>query len=143
MNDNAGKIKIERKEVFDFDKAVSNGHAFDQNGDKHTIIASSQKFIITQGKDGENCFNRDGRQFELFHRTIALKQPHRIEAKVYAYLIYDEKTMEIIDMKNVYGQDCSKAIKNGYKVINTTNNTYLPIMQRLGIEKTKWFEEAQ
>jgi hypothetical protein len=131
-------VKTTETNVFFFDEAIKQGLAVDQKGNKHKIICSTKDFIITTFDGVENCFNRDGNQFETFP-NLKLKFPSRTKVTIFGYAIYNKNTMELISMENSSkAYRIADADENLY-VVNTSTSRGKDLLKSWGIEKRYWY----
>jgi hypothetical protein len=138
------QLQTTRKFVFDFDAAVKQGMARDQHMNKHVIRGNGEQFIITFGNEEEHCFNRDGKQFSQFPK-LKLTEPCKVEVKLLPYLIYNARTMAIVDQANGAMEGLALADAQGdpdVTCINVTHPLNRPLLADLGITAHRWYEQA-
>ncbi|MBD1389467.1 hypothetical protein IC617_08510 [Neiella sp. HB171785] len=132
-------IKTTRKQVFDFDTAIRNGVAYDQHRDEHAIVAHGKQHLITEHDQIEYCFDASGRQFSSFPK-VQLQFPSVTEIKLWPYLIYNTRTMTVVEMhQSSKGYGAAKR-NDKWECINITHPASKKTLAALGIHQTTWLE---
>lgn len=137
-------VKTKRRIVFDFDQAVKQGMARDQDMNKHMIQAHGDKFLITTCDGKEHCFNRDGKEFDDSPK-VKLVEPQRVRVELLPFLIYDSVAMTILDQADWVMDAMAREVACGNpnaKAMNVTHPANQDKLRELGIIKRYWYEEA-
>ena len=133
-------VQTKRREMFWFDLAAKTGTAVDHKGRKHSVVAATKNFLITEYEGEEFCFDKSGSQMSRFQST-RLVEPAVTEESLLTYIVYNAKNHEILYMSDLCmdaGKVLDRINEDSVHMINVTHPANKDTLENLGIHQTRW-----
>tara|TARA_B100000749_G_C18412445_1_gene459733 strand:- start:675 stop:1091 length:417 start_codon:yes stop_codon:yes gene_type:complete len=118
---------------FNAAQAIEDGIAIDQKGRKHSIIASTGCFIITQCNNKEHCFDMNGTEKSSF-ASCRLAEPVKTENRIAHNVVLNTETNKLVFASTTRDKTLRELEKEfNMRVLNTTHPEAKKILEELGI----------
>lgn len=118
---------------FNAEQAIEDGIAIDHKGRTHSIIASTNSFIITRCDDKEHCFDMSGTEKASF-ASCRLAKPAKTEHKIAHNVVLNTETNKLVFAATTRDKTLRELEKEvNMRVLNTTHPVAKKILEDLGI----------